>query len=117
MFWELEKLGVENTVVEHFKSNIHFDNKKCQYTVKLPFKQNHPLFSHNYSLCIKRLNTVLKRLKNDSELLKECNKIIIDQLKSGVIEKVNNYDLNIGGVHFLPHRPICRKDKVKVVPG
>ena len=111
-FWELENSGVENTVVEHFKSNINFDNKKCQYTVTLPFNENHLLLSDNYSLCAKRLNTVLKKLKNDSELLKEYDEIIIDQLKSGVIEKVNNYNLNIGGVHFLPHRPVCRKDKV-----
>nr|XP_047129387.1 uncharacterized protein LOC124809364 [Hydra vulgaris] len=83
----------------------------CRYTVKLPFKNNHALLSDNYSLCIKRLNVTLNKLKNDSELLNEYNKIIIEQLNSGVIEKVNNYDWSIGEVHYLPHRPVCRKDK------
>nr|XP_047142928.1 uncharacterized protein LOC124817159 [Hydra vulgaris] len=84
---------------------------ECRYTVKLPFKNNHALLSDNYSLCIKRLNVILNKLKNDSELLNEYNKIIIEQLNSGVIEKVNNYDSSIGEVHYLPHRPVCRKDK------
>nr|XP_002167985.3 uncharacterized protein LOC100211061 [Hydra vulgaris] len=90
-FWELENSGV--------------------YTVKLPFKNNHALLSDYYSLCIKRLNVILNKLKNDSELLIAYNKIIIEQLKSGVIEKVNNYYLSIGEVHYLPHCPVCRKDK------
>ncbi|XP_047133085.1 uncharacterized protein LOC101238207 [Hydra vulgaris] len=110
-FWELENSGVEDNIFDHFKSNIYFDNKECRYTVKLPFKNNHALLSDNYSLCIKRLNVTLNKLKNDSELLNEYNKIIIEQLNSGVIEKVNNYDSSIGEVHYLPHRPVCRKDK------
>ena len=53
-----------------------------------------------------------KKFSKHKELFETYNKIIKDQLESGVIEEVSNHDHNAGDVHYLSHRPVIREDKV-----
>ena len=97
---------------DKFTSEIKFDKKQGRYEAFLPFKIDHPLLSDNYSTCIKRLGALSKKFSKNKELFENYNNIIKDQIKSGVIEEVSNQDLNAGDVHYLPHRPVVRNDKV-----
>ena len=119
-FWDLETLGIkehETSVYDKFSNDITFADKK--YHVKLPFKDNHPMLPDNYTAALRRLTTSMK-LKNQPEILKQCDGVIREQLHSGLVEKVPQDQIPPpGDVHYLPHRTVVRLDrdttKVRVV--
>ena len=47
--------------------------------MKLPFRESAPLLPDNYELSVKRLNSMLSRLKKQPELLKEYDEIVRNQ--------------------------------------
>ena len=50
-FYDLDTIGIaekEVSVYDECKENITFENNR--YTVKLPFKENHPVLQDNYGL-------------------------------------------------------------------
>jgi hypothetical protein len=51
------------------------------------------------------------RLKTNPNLLQEYDKIIREQIKSGVVEAANDVLVPVGNVHYLPHREVVREDK------
>ena len=55
----------------------------------LPWKEHHNLLPDNYENSVARLSSYLKRLRRDTEILKEYDSIIHDELQSGVIERVD----------------------------
>ena len=70
MFWDLEKLGIkcdESTVYKEFQKKIAY--KYPRYEVTLPWKQTHPLLHNYYELALRRLNGLLKRLRQNPEIL------------------------------------------------
>ena len=99
-------------IFDEFRKSIRFDLTKRQYEVELPFKNNHPLISDNYSLCIKRLEALNKKFSKNNDLFTAYNDIVKNQLEAGIIEQVSNHSAVTGNVHYLPHRPIVREDKV-----
>eukprot|EP00795_Rhopilema_esculentum_P003197 gene3197-1511_t len=96
MFWDYETLGIkenEPSVYDEFLNNVEFLNDR--YEVSLPFKEDHKIIPDNYSVSEKRLFSLLNKLKNHPEVLNEYDKIISDQLKNGIIERVDptvNFD-------------------------
>ena len=112
-FWELESIGVlsnEASVHDKFLDTIH--RRDSRYEVSLPWKEHHPLLPDNYEVAVSRLNSVLKRLKKDPELLAEYNRIIEEQSSKGIVSEVDpNAEIKAGRLHYLPHRPVKRKDK------
>ena len=87
--WDLDSVGIrdKDTVLEAFEKNLSFEDGK--YLVHLPWKEQHGLLPDNFENCVARLSTQLKRLRKDSEILKEYDSIIQDQLQSGIIERVD----------------------------
>ena len=67
--------------------------------------------SNGYSQCVKRLEQVYLRLKAESELLDEYDKVIRQQLQSGIIEQVSN-PADIEGTHHLQHHGVVRREKL-----
>ena len=120
-FWDLETLGIkerEASVYKKFSSDIRFTGER--YQVKLPFEDNHPMLPDNYSAASRRLTTTIKRLKDQPEILKQYDKVVREQLQSGVVELVpQDQNPQRGSVHYLPHRAVVRLDrdtiKVRVV--
>ena len=112
-FFYLETIGIkpnETSVYEHFLDSIRFDGQK--YVVKLPFRESAPLLPGNYQLSVKRLNSMLSRLRKQSELLKEYDEIVRDQTKKGILEDVDpNAPTVVSKTHYLPHHPVIRDDK------
>ena len=57
-------------------------------SVRLPFKDNHPLIHDNFELCKRLLLNLHQKLKDNPDLLKIYNDIFIDQ--NGMKEEVMN---------------------------
>ena len=109
--WDLESVGIreKDTVHGSFIKNISRDCDK--YCVKLPVKEHHDLLPDNYNLSLTRLKSSLKRLRRDPETFKEYDKIIRDQERDGIIERVDlSAESNPGNVHYLPHQAVKRQD-------
>ncbi|XP_028416184.1 uncharacterized protein LOC114539807 [Dendronephthya gigantea] len=109
---DIETLGIrdnEPTTESKFMEDISFNGN--QYEVKLPFREEHPLLPDNHVGSVKRLNSLLTRLKANPNLLQEYDNIIKDQIKSGVVEPADDVLVPVGKVHYLPHREVVREDK------
>ncbi|XP_065672035.1 uncharacterized protein LOC136089870 [Hydra vulgaris] len=74
--------------------------------------ENHPLLCDNYSLCLKRFKSLEKKFLNDTKLIDSYNDIIKEQLLNGTVKQVLSNKSKVGLVHYLPHRPVIREDKV-----
>ena len=65
-----------------------------------------------YKLCKTsqaRLKSLKRKLRKRSEILREYNSVIKDQLQAGIIERV--YELEQEeNVHYLPHKAVIRKE-------
>ena len=112
-FFDFETKGIkpnETSVYEHFLDSIRFDGQK--YVVKLPFRESAPLLPDNYQLSLKRLNSMLSRLRKQPELLKEYDEIVRDQTEKGILEDVDpNAPTVVSKTYYLPHHPVIRDDK------
>ena len=97
---------------ESFKKEIKFNEKENRYQVPLPFIENMEFINDNFNYCASRLKSLIKKLKNNNTLLESYNHIIKEQLKNGVIEKVDDYYKHIGRTHYLSHRPVIRADRL-----
>ena len=87
-------LGIRDTetsVHEKFSNEIRFTGER--YQVKLPFKDNHPMLSDNYTNASRRLATVIKKLKTQPEILEQYDQLIKEQLESGVVEEVRQHQV------------------------
>ena len=119
--WDLESIGItdKETVHESFERNVSFE--KGRYHVKLPLKEKHDILPDNYDLSLARLDSQVKRLRQEPSLFEEYNQIFKEQLSQGIVEKVedSNEDSVPGTTHYLPHQAVVRKDatttKVRVV--
>jgi hypothetical protein len=110
--WDLETLGIrdnEFTNESKLMEEINFNGE--HYEVKLPFREEHPLLPDNHTGSVKRLSSLMFRLKTNPNLLQEYDKIIREQIKSGVVEAANDVLVPVGNVHYLPHREVVREDK------
>ena len=111
-FWELESLGIheeERTLYDDFSDMVTF--QEGRYKVSLPWKELHKPLTDNYQLCVRRLNGLLKRLRNEPEILKQYDSTIREQLEKGIIEPVQSDEETTNIVHYLPHHGVVRADK------
>eukprot|EP00731_Ephydatia_muelleri_P033093 Em0025g49a len=74
------------SVYDNFINSIQL--RDGRYCVKLPWKDPYCTLPSNYDLCQKRLHGLLRRLKQDTRLLKEYDGVIREQLTKGIVEKV-----------------------------
>ena len=69
------------------------------------------MLTDNFGLCRRRLNRLLRRLKQNPPLLAEYNFVIRDQLNRAIVEVVNNPLSDKGNrVLYLPHHGVVRQD-------
>ena len=75
----------------------------------------------NFDLCVKRLDSLSKRLIKKTELFEEYDRVIKGQVKGNIVEKfISTLDIPYTGkIHFLSHHPVVRNDalttKVRIV--
>ena len=114
-FWDLETLGIkeEPSVFDKFTQEVKFNGNR--YEAKLPFKEEHPLLPHNYTVCVKRLGSLINHTKATPIILQQYHNVIKDQIRSGVVELVNEVDgKSPGQVHYLPHKEVGRMTKIRL---
>ena len=100
----------EMSVYDKFVQQISFDGQR--YEVGLPWKENHPHLPEHFELCSKRLTGLMRRLKQNPQLLLDYDSVIQDQLRRGIIEMVPDpQKTESDRVHYLPHRGVVRQDK------
>ncbi|KAL7632709.1 UNVERIFIED_CONTAM: hypothetical protein RMT77_016980 [Armadillidium vulgare] len=113
--WSLSHIGIlpneqftdaEKTTLESFKDNLRFENGR--YVVSLPWRDNHPPLPDNYSLSKCRLYSVLKKLRENPQLLKSYDDVVKDQLSRDFIEEVKpSTPLHPESkLHYLPHHGV-----------
>ena len=111
-FWELESLGIQPDEKNLCDSTLGMPKfKNGRYEVSLPWKQFHLLLPDNYALSQRRLLKLLKRLCQDSSLLRDYNAIIQEQIEKGIVKDPPPTDTMPAHLHYLPHHPVVRQEK------
>jgi len=115
-FWKIESMGTtqkQNSDSEflttYLATKISMD-PDGSYSLKFPWKSNHPPLPSNYTICAKRTRSMAHRLMKTPALLRMYGAIIDDQEGRGFIEKVtSNLEHTAAAVHYIPHHPV-KKD-------
>ena len=100
-FWDLESFGIsssERTVLDDFQDNICHTGGR--YDVSLPWRDFHPPLPDNHQLSLKRLQGLLRRLKNDRKVFIKYDFIIQEQWGSSE-----------SGLSFLAHCLLLRRER------
>lgn len=114
-FWQTESIGICDTnedakpEFEIFLDDVQHDGER--YNVKLPWKAGVEVLPDHYQLSVNRANYLLRRLKNNKELLAKYDHIIREQLETGVIEVVDPEEASHGKIHYMPHHGVIRENK------
>ena len=95
-FWALETVGIKDTsaiidddkALSEFNKSIKLINGK--YQVRWGWREENPNLFNNYKLSYGRLASTVKRLRENPETMKQHNNIIEDQVKKGIIEKIDD---------------------------
>lgn len=88
-FWDYESLGIkdgENDMYNNYLKTIK--RNEHRYEVPLPLKLDHPVIPDNYISARCRLTSQVRKLKSSPAILREYDRVIKEQLHTGVIEEV-----------------------------
>ena len=104
---------INDDVYLSFKRNLHFDNKKERYEIRLPFKDCSEILPDNSNLAKHRPNYLKNRLSNNNDLFNEYDKIIKDYIKEDIVEIVPPSEeiVLLGSAHYLPHRAVVNENR------
>ena len=115
--YSLDVLGVEDRgendqleVLTEFPESVTRQDDG-RYEVSIPWIPGSKLTTTNEQPSRRRLFNVNKKLVKDENLKREYEKIIEDQLDSGVIERVPERPTG-ERVYYMPHKPVVRQDAV-----
>ena len=123
-FWRLESIGINDSPVDSdddialktFNETLQYQNGR--YMVTWPWKEERPDLPDNKALALGRLQSLVKKMKKNPQLIQKYDEIIKDQLKRGVIEQVKS-ESNSSTKHYIPHHavvnPTKETTKVRVV--
>jgi hypothetical protein len=116
--WDLETLGIVegHEIHDEFVENIKFNGNR--YSVKLPWRDGHENLPSNFELSLGRLKSQVRKLRKEPDILGEYDKVIAEQINSGIVEKISDED-DCATVHYIPHLAVVRKEakttKLRVV--
>ena len=124
-FWKLETIGIKEPIndcdddlaIQNFHDTVRKTNGR--YEVTWPWKEENPQLPDNYQLAVGRLNSLLKRIQGNPELIQRYDRIIKDQLKKEIIEEVNDVTEEGCKKRYVPHHAVITPDrkttKVRIV--
>ena len=90
---------------------MRFENNR--YQVIWPWKEADPNLPENFELALGRLKSLIRRLQNEPENLKRYDAAIQEQLKRGIIEKVDHRATEGKLKHHIPHHAVITPQKTK----
>ena len=107
--------GDQSVVYAEFREQLR-RSPDGWYEARLPWKGDHPPLPSNESGSLKRLGSLVQRLKKTGRL-DEYDAIIQDQLRQGIVEEA---DMPASGKEFyIPHKAVVRENvestKMRVV--
>ena len=115
-FWKVESMGTtttQNSDAEFLRNYLNTKVTKQMdgsYTLKFPWKKDHPPLPSNYAICARRTRSMAYRLAKTPNLLRMYNTIIEDQERRGFIERVvNNLEHTATTTHYIPHHPVKKE--------
>ena len=83
-----------------------------EYFVSWPWKEDAESLPTNFNLARGRLQSLLNRIGKTPEVLHEYDRVIQEQLKTGVIERVTEDTEQANQQHYyIPHHCVIRLDK------
>ncbi|GFX51379.1 integrase catalytic domain-containing protein [Trichonephila clavipes] len=118
LFFELESLGIkddpcyrkDDQAMNIFKETVQYNNR---YVVELPFRKHWNELSNNISVAKQRFQSLWRRLLKDKTLYTQYKETIQDYLNQGIIEKVNDTEINVHKpMYYLPHQAIKKEGRV-----
>ncbi|GBN22947.1 hypothetical protein AVEN_185310-1 [Araneus ventricosus] len=97
--------------LETFKKTVRYKNKL--FDVELPWKRDWHELNDSYSVAKKRLDSLVRRFKNNPDLNLQYRETLHDYEKNGIIEKVPNPEIPINKpVFYMPHQPAFRDESL-----
>ncbi|GFU75138.1 uncharacterized protein TNCV_2055811 [Trichonephila clavipes] len=121
LFFELESLGIkddpcyrkDDQAMNIFKETVQYNNNR--YVVELPFRKHWNELSNNISVAKQRFQSLWGRLRRDKTLYTQYKETIQDYLNQGIIEKVNDTEINVHKpMYYLPHQAIKKEGRVTI---
>lgn len=115
-FWELEHLGIlddahisdDELAMRSFNNAISRD-ADGMYECGWPYRVSQVRLPSNYSKCIFRLKSTLKRLEEDPKLFQQYEAIFKEQLEKSIIEEAP--EKPDGPIHYFAHFPVITPQK------
>nr|GBM70276.1 hypothetical protein AVEN_62568-1 [Araneus ventricosus] len=124
-FWNIESLGVNSPderleneeALRLFENSIQQNNDR--YEVRLPWINENVILHDNYANAERRFFNLLKQFRSNLNFYKEYKQVINDQIKDGIVEKVDPNATRGERIYYIPHRAVLRKNhsstKLRVV--
>jgi len=115
--FELEHLGIkmseldstDELILNQFRANAKFVDGRI--AVSWPWKTANPKLNTNFRMALAQLKSLFHRSSDD--LLRNVDDTIRKQMETGILEvapRSTSYK-----VHYLPHRPLIQKGKLRIV--
>ena len=95
-------------IYQSFENDLEFAGER--YSVKLPFKPTTGLVIDSFITLKKRLSSLKPKFDFNQKLREECNNILQDYEKEGIVEKVNEV-CEKGTSHYLPYRTVIKENR------
>ena len=92
-----------------FNETLRYENGR--YTLTWPWTDKVPNLPENRTLAVGRLKSLVRRMKDNPDLVQKYHDIIQDKLRQGIIEKVR-IESNDTLKHYIPHHAVLNQTKV-----
>ena len=95
--------GDQQNVYKEFKEQLG-RSQEGYYETGLLWKANHPPLANNEAGSLRRLESLVKRLQKQPNLLERYDSVIQDQLTQGIVERVQ--DKPVAKEFYIPHKAV-----------
>ena len=107
--------GDQQSVYDDFKEQLRRSDNGW-YETGLLWKHGHDLLPNNKQGSLRRLESLLKKLQKEPNLLDQYDEVIQDQLAKGIVERVSSDP--VGREFYIPHKPVresAESTKLRIV--
>ena len=98
--------GDQQSVYDDLKEQLRCSDNGW-YETGLLWTHGNDSLPNNKQRSLRRLESLLKRLQKEPNLLDQYDEVIQDQLAKGIIERVSSDP--VGREFFIPHKPVARE--------
>ena len=98
--------GDQQSVYDDLKEQLRCSDNGW-YETGLLWTHGNDSLPNNKQRSLRRLESLLKKLQKEPNLLDQYDEVIQDQLAKGIIERVSSDP--VGREFFIPHKPVARE--------